>query len=169
MTEHNEQGTGADNVDPAPGEPIRATAGDVAVQADDSLLATIEAMGVDLDIDPGDMAEQITKRLLTAESLDDLLSPQEAEKADDWIGKAIEVHGGRWMRSDYDEGAPVYLLIDAVDVESGERVLITCGARNVMAQVMRMHQQGWLPAKVKITRARRASKAGFFPLWLEPA
>lgn len=125
------------------------------------------------ELEPQDAAAagmEIAARILRAESVDEVFEQGGATPALEVIDVPLIVNGLRWNRSDYEgEGAKVYALIDATRADSGEELTITCGSRNVMAQLYRLDQLGALNTPVKIVRAERETARGFRPMWLARA
>lgn len=150
--------------EPEPGhELIPATAADAA------LLASIQAME---DIDPGDpdaIQMQIIERYLKATTPEEVLAPQSTIQAKNIIGQVFELHSAHYNRSTIEEegSPPVYALIDAV--LDGKRVAITCGSRNVMAQIIALTRMNFFPANVAIEELPTKTARGFKPLYLVAA
>lgn len=118
-------------------------------------------------VDPEEAARDIMRRILEAPDLDSVFDQAGTISAEDVIGKPLRIRGFKAMKSAYEEGANVYFLIDAVDGDTGEVLTINCGARNVMAQLYRAGQLDGFPLDAAIVKARKATAAGYYPLWLE--
>lgn len=118
--------------------------------------------------DPEEVARSIVRRILEAETADEVLSPRgEVTHAADVLNKALVLVAVEYRRSDLDEGAGVYALLSMAEAGSGEKLLVSCGSRNVMAQAYRLDRLGALPTGVRIVEAQKATAAGFRPMWLE--
>ena len=118
-------------------------------------------------VDPEQASRDIVMQILAAEDVDAVFDIAGTTPVNEILGKAIQIDKARAMRSAYDAGATMYLLLDVVDLETGESLKVTCGARNVMAQLYRITQVGRLPVKGRICQTDRPTAAGYYPLWLK--
>lgn len=118
-------------------------------------------------VDPEQASRDIVRRILEAEDLDALFEQAGTIGCDDVLGKPLSFRDFRPMRSAFEEGAGMYFVVDAADLETGEQLVISCGARNVMAQLYRAKQLGALPLNAAIVKAPRPTANGYYPLWLE--
>lgn len=116
--------------------------------------------------DPEEAALAIVERILKAETVEDVLTMAGALGADDVLNRPFLLHGCKWIKSAYEQGAPVFAVIDATFEDTGERTVITCGGRNVLAQIVQLDKLEALPRKVKLVRTERPTSNGFYPLWL---
>lgn len=176
MARNTQAGT---DVEPVDVEPIDVPGTDLATKVEGTLTTLTEvdrqnvaaflAQTREVESQDTDAATvEILARILRAESVDDVLAPQAPVPLQQLIGFPIVVDGVRWMRSDFDEGPGMYALVDAVHRDTGEKFLGTCGGMNVLAQLFAMDRLGAFPVHVVVTRARKATANGYFPLWLEP-
>lgn len=123
-------------------------------------LATIE--------DPLEIQRAIFARIMEAETPEEVFAQAGTTPWQDHIGRPFIVHAIRWLNSSYEEGAPVYALVEAADPETGEAVLLSCGGVNVMAQLLKLRGLDALPLAVKLMQAPKETAQGFRPLWLAP-
>lgn len=115
-----------------------------------------------------DASKAIVARILSAEDEDAVFGMGEkATSADEVIGTPLFLRSVRFALSSYEVGPPVYALLDVAD-DAGEKLTVSCGSRNVMAQVHQLDKLGKLPLAypVQIVRADRPTSAGFYPMWL---
>lgn len=132
----------------------------------DEILLTGE-MEVEIVDDPAEISRQIVAQLLAAGDDLALQSFGEAEPWGDYLGVPFELHGFRWRRSDFSEGAPVYFIVDAVKLDDGSRRVLTTGSMSVLAQLSNMARRGTLVGGVwLLTEAEKPTRAGFKPRWL---
>jgi hypothetical protein len=118
--------------------------------------------------DPEAVSRAIVHDILTAPSVEDVFRTRELTHARDVLGERLTIHDVRWSRGDYDTGGPgFYAVVDATN-DAGERLQISCGARNVMAQLFRLKQLDALPLPVAIVESGRTTAAGYRPMMLEP-
>lgn len=112
-----------------------------------------------------DAHRAIVARILAADTPEALLQMTNTTPLQDMEGIALEVTDVRFMRSAYDEGPPIYALVDAVNLETGEAVTITTGSLNVLAQLVAAKGKGWLPIRGVPTPSKQTA-AGFKAWWL---
>ena len=120
--------------------------------------------------DATEAARAIVARILDAPDVDAVFDQGKATSAVDVLDVPLLILNIRWQRSEYEgEGSTVYALIDAERADNGDELTITCGSRNVMAQLYRLAQLGALGTPVKIVRSEKATARGFKPMWLARA
>ena len=137
----------------------------------DAILGTDDAVEQIEYADPVEIARAIVERILEAPDAETVLQSSTTEHARDVIGQPLQLRGARFQRSrfaDNGQGGPtLYALLDCRDEENHDR-LITCGSRNVLAQVYRLQELKALPANVRIVEGSETAQ-GYRPLWLERA
>lgn len=119
--------------------------------------------------DPQAAQEAIVERILSATSVDDVLGGSELTDSETLFNTAIVVHGVKWNRSDFEESAGAYAVVEANRCDTGEKCDFSTGASNVMAQLFKLGELDAFPITVILREADRPSKAGYKPQWLEPA
>lgn len=112
-------------------------------------------------------SRDIVMQILQAADADEILEGAEVTPAKAMLGKPLRINGARAKKSAYEEGATMYVLIDAVDLGTGEVVKISCGSRNVLAQLYRTYQLNAFPLDCRILESERPTANGFRPLWLK--
>lgn len=117
--------------------------------------------------DPQALADEFALRLLAAPNPEELFSVTEAVKAQDILGEVFTLIDARFLRSDYleDGGLSVYALLSCRSEQRGA-FAVTCGGRNVVAQVLVSLEQGWLPRELCFTEAGRETAGRDRPLYL---
>lgn len=128
-------------------------------------LASAESIVVE---DPEQVAFEIVARILSQDTVEGVLNKQQVLSAEAMLGIHLRVTEVRWHRSAYDQREQVYALVKAFRSDNGDEVLITCGGRNVMAQLWKLEQLGALPCDLLIGRSNTPTAGGYWPLWLEP-
>lgn len=132
----------------------------------DEILLTGE-LNVEVVDDPGEVSRQIVAQLLAAQSDEDLENFGNATGWKELAGIPMELHGFRWLPSTFDEGAAVFFVVQATRLDTGERVTLTTGSLNVLAQLSNMARRGTLVGAIReLTEAETATRQGFKPLWL---
>jgi hypothetical protein len=124
--------------------------------------ATPEIYGSDADA----ASDEIVGRTLQAASVEDVLDTGELTDAESVLGVNLEIWGVKFNESDFQEGSPVYAIIDAFREDTQQRDLIGCGGQRLVAQLVRFHQLNQWPVKCCMVKTRRPTKAGYFPLML---
>lgn len=118
------------------------------------------------EVDPDQVSLEIIGRILKATSVDDVLGGGGATHARDFLDVPFTLTGVRFNRSDFgDNGPAFYALLEGAD-RNGEPVLVTCGARNVIAQAWKLRDMGSLPVQVEIQESERPTAAGYKVMWL---
>lgn len=114
-----------------------------------------------------DVMARIAAQVLAAETPDDLDTPWSQEGMREFFHVPLRVWSVRWADSEYEEGPPIFIIVEADRMDTGEPIVTTCGAEAVMAQLIKAHMAGWLPLDVKPTPARKPTKSGNMPYHLE--
>lgn len=116
--------------------------------------------------DPDAISKQILSELLAAETDEELEQVGSATGWLDYEGVPVEVRGFRWRKSDYTEGAPIYLIVFGTDMRNGDALTLTTGSKNVIAQLINLGSRDRLPCVRVLTRADKPTAQGYYPLWL---
>ena len=125
-------------------------------------------LGDDVVSDPEADARAIAARILNATTAEEIFGgPGTLLSAEDIIGKPFTLNGADYRDSDFEGGAGAYAILHVVPWGETSEVMVTCGARNVMAAAFRANQLGLLPrGPVQIVQGKQTRK-GFTPLWLQ--
>lgn len=116
-------------------------------------------------------ARAIIERVLTATNAADILAQSQTVTAKDMLDVPLEVRSARFLVSKVENSEGYYALIDALAPNTDgelEPVLVTCGARKVLAQLIAMDQIQAYPFKAKLFRKPTPTAAGFHPIELAP-
>lgn len=142
---------------------------ELAVPEDQIELAILgEASDIPIMEDPEALSREIAARILSAESMDDVFSQGEVIHAKDVLGLPLLINGVRWQKSRYNEAGPqVYALIDATGPTGDDDMLITCGSRNVMAQLFWCWKRGQFPLPEPMMLVENETASGFGALWMQ--
>lgn len=119
--------------------------------------------------DPEDTARSIIARIMSATTEEDILKANRVVHAREILGTPIEIIAVKWQRSTFAEGATVYAVVEARQLDAEKSFMCTVGGRNVMAQLLNMQHRGFLPFRAVIQQAAKPTEAGYYPLWMEPA
>lgn len=132
----------------------------------DEILLTGE-LNVEIVDDPAEISRQIVAQLLAAESDDELENFGSATGWKDLMNIPVEIHGFRWLPSTFEgQGAAVFFVVQATRLDTGERVTLTTGSMNVLAQLSNMARRGTLVGAVRQLEEASETRQGFKPLWL---
>ncbi|HEY5989328.1 MAG TPA: hypothetical protein VIV12_23545 [Streptosporangiaceae bacterium] len=125
--------------------------------------------GVDVpEIEPEAMAAALVGRVMGLDDKADVLVPITPTTASLVTERPLQITDYQLRKSYYLDGLGVYLLIDAVDLSTGEVLLIMCGATNVVAQVLRAADLGALGVPVKFEQRTSQANPDRTLLWLRP-
>lgn len=106
----------------------------------------------------------IAMRILTAPSMADVLSEPTAQGTEVILGLPVMLDKPRWYRSDYEQNALCFCVVEAITIDDGIVHTVTIGAQQPMLVIMRAMATGELPLKCKVVRSGKATRAGFLPL-----
>lgn len=131
------------------------------VTAYESMLASVPEAG-----DSG--FERILEVIAQAQDVSDLDAAWRSRGMEDLAGIPLTVQGITKMPSDYQGGLPWFLVVDATVETTGEKVTVTTGAVNIVAQLVKAWSLGAIPGlRARPVVAERPSKSGYYPQHLE--
>ena len=126
------------------------------------------------DSDPEEAGVGILAAILLAETSAAALSALDLKRAKTLCGDTpggispmLEITGARGMVSSYEEGAPAYAIVQAIVLDTGERIQFTTGARAVQAVILKHIGEGWMPFRARLAIRRMPTKRGYYPLNLQ--
>ena len=127
--------------------------------------AILDGVPLPATVDPEVMSRAIIERIMHAETFDEVFRPQELEAwREAYLDVPVKVKGFHLNASGFDEsGSAVYAVVDLVTPD-GELDTVTCGGRNVLVQLVKALEKGWLDRPVKMVE--RPTASGFKTLWL---
>jgi hypothetical protein len=105
--------------------------------------------------------------ILDASSANDLDNPWRSNGLAQYKDKVITVHGVKRMPSDQPGPFAWYLVLDAEDNVTRERVVISTGATGPMAQLVKAFHLNAFPLQVIPRVAERPTASGGYPQHLE--
>lgn len=119
--------------------------------------------------DANEIATEIVKRILQANSVDDVLKKQQLIGCQSLVNVPLQIRGFRIASSTFEDSSEgFYFVVDAVQKADGSILTIACGSRNCMAQLYRLRQLNAIPCDLQFGKSNRATAKGYFPMWLEP-
>lgn len=108
--------------------------------------------------DPEQIQRAILERLMAAETVDQVLREDTTVATKALVGKPLQITDCRVMQSAFEGGLGVYLIAEAIDLDTGELIVINTGATKIVGQLVRLKQKGWLPIKVTVKEVGRAKE-----------
>ena len=109
----------------------------------------------------------IIARILNAGTAAEVLGGAGAIHARDYLDQPFTLTGVRFNKSSFDGAGPTfYAILEGAD-HNGEKVAVTCGAKNVIAQAWKLHDLAALPVAVMLKQSPRPTSSGYHVLWLE--
>lgn len=129
-----------------------------------------QVMGETLpDVDDPEIAQRaIAERILQADDLAGLFIDLKTTACKDMVGVPIEIRQCRVMRSNIDGARGTYMLLEAVNLTTGELCTLNTGAPQIMAVCMRATGQKYLPLQVEVIEAATPQPGKSAPLGLKP-
>lgn len=152
-----------------PGGQVEVIAGKPVLPTSDAFETMLAATHSQALEDPDAAARAITERILNATTIEEILGQPEVRHARDLLDVPVLVNAVHFNQSDFEEGPGFYAIVDVEDPDTGDTFAVSCGGRNVMAQLYALAKIDAFPAKVKITQARKPTRQGYWPLWLVEA
>ena len=147
------------------GDVIPVGSGPTIVRPD--IVAAYASMLAEVPDAGGDGFESILEAIALASDAADLDAPWRSTGLESLVNTPIRIERIRKMPSDYPDGLPWFLVVDAAVVSTGELVTFTTGAVSVVAQLAKAHALGALPMVVTPRQSDRPSKSGYFPQHLQ--
>lgn len=131
--------------------------------------AILDGEQIPFEGDPQAVSRAIVERIMAAETFEDAFKPQELDAWRNHLDRVVLVRDFHLNPTTFENenGASVYAVCDLVDPVTGEEFTVTCGGRNVMTQLVKMHERGWQDKPVKLTGKKTAE--GYQALWLVAA
>jgi hypothetical protein len=109
--------------------------------------AIMDGEALPVSNDPEAVSRAIIDRIATAETFEEAFAPQELKGWKEFIGVPVQVKSFKLNPTTYgaDEngGSSVYAVVDIVTPD-GVLESVTCGGRNVLTQLVRGLEKGWL-------------------------
>ena len=119
-----------------------------------------------IEDDPIKAAREVVQSILDAETVDDVLSETQVTHARDMLDVPFVALAFRLHRSDFGgDGPGVFAVIDGA-TKDGDKLTITCGARNVIAQLYRIAELNGFPRPVMLVERGRGKEGRNPPMRL---
>ena len=132
------------------------------------LTGQADAPPVEVIDDPAEISRQIIMQLLAATTDEELQNFGNATGWRELENVPVVLKGFRWRPSSFDEGGPLYVIVNAINAETGEQLVLTTGSANVLAQLSNMARRGTLVDSVwQLVKSEKTTANGYRPLHLE--
>lgn len=122
----------------------------------------IDVLGIEFS-DTSDLAQKIGLRLAMAQTPEELFAEDGAAGWEAKEGVPFRVRRIYWLRSSFAEGAGIYAVVEAAHAETGEATVLTTGATNVLVQLARAEQMGWLETPLILRKNPSPTSNGYYP------
>lgn len=142
-----------------------------AVQQDVAELHAIlmdELEPPEVSTDPEAIAREIMEQIWNATTDEELVLVGQATPWQDLLGVPVEITSFTWRKSQYDQGAKVFFVIQATRLDDGERVVLTTSGKNVIMALANIARRDAFPFTGMLQRSEKPTAAGYHPLWLVP-
>lgn len=117
--------------------------------------------------DPELVTREILERIMRAETFEEAFRPQTLRAWSELIGVPVKVRDFHLNPSGL-EGQTVYAVCELELLDGSESTTtVTCGGKNVLMQLVKALEQGWLDKPVVLME--KPTNEGYKVLWLEAA
>ena len=116
--------------------------------------------------DEADVAERILRNILRAGTPDELADAGGTVKATDLLNIHLRAHAIHPAESSFKGGLKWYLHVDVETVANGDRMTMSGGGQDVSIKLAQAAHRGWLPFDFKMERSERATKDGYYPIFM---
>lgn len=125
--------------------------------------ALVEGVELPLDESPEAASRAIVEQILASPDVAAVFSTFEASPISDLLGVPLDVRAVKWNRSSFENGPPVFAVVSATRLDTGEAVTATCGGRSVMAALFAFGRMNAYPIKLAIIESPNPTKEGYKP------
>lgn len=127
------------------------------------LVRRFSEMALMLPETESDSGAGIIEAILGAVDVHDLDAPWDTKDPDALIGQWLIITDATRSMSTYKESLGVFLVITAVQEDTGEEITFTTGSMSIVAQVVKAYAQDMLPLRAKLVRAEKPTASGYWP------
>lgn len=129
--------------------------------------AILDGAAIPVASDPEAVSRAILERIFASDTFEEAFAPQQLEGWREYLDVPVLVQEFHLNPSGFEQGSSVYAVVDIVRVDTGEQLTVSCGGRNVLAQLVQMLRHGWFDRAVKLTS--KTTSEGYQALWLVAA
>lgn len=117
----------------------------------------------------GEVNSHLAARVLASDTPEKALSPIVRVPLSELQGKTLALLEYEILTSMFEDTEGIYGLLIMGDMDTGEELAVTTGARHVLAQVAALRRQNALPAVVTVEASTREFSTSGARLWLRAA
>jgi len=158
-----------DQGDPSPETALAAPRGADARTGE--ILATPPAYFAGLPVITSfdDMVERSLQRMMSAESVEELLANPEAAGLRDYSGKVLLFTAVTGILPSGIRPGEYYCIVEATDERTGQSLTLTTGSPYAGGRLAVAQAKGWLPRRMRVLEMESASNPGQSSLWVVDA
>lgn len=134
---------------------------------DPAVVERFAKMAMLIPSEDGSGIERIIDAILSAESWETLDDPWDTTNVKTLEGKLLRINSLMRRPSSFKGGLGVFLVVHAINMDKGDKMVITTGSVNVVAQLVRAYALGVLPIFARWVVADRPTENGYYPHHLE--
>lgn len=132
----------------------------------EALIARFAEMAMMLPETESDGGASIIEAILGTVNVGDLDKPWDAKDPEALCNEWLIVTDASRSMSDYADGLGVFLVVKAVQDDTGEEITFTTGSMAVVAQIVRAYAGDMFPLKCKMVMSDKPTKGGYRPMHL---
>jgi hypothetical protein len=120
--------------------------------------------------DPELVSRAIVERIMSADTFEEAFQAQDVPAWRDYLDVPMRVHRFHLNPSSFEGSSSVYAVVDVERLDGKDPAgvfTVTCGGRNVLAQLVKALEKGWLAKPVSLIAKR--TREGYDALWLQDA
>ena len=115
------------------------------------------------------LVEASMLKILTAESVEELLANPETASLRDYSGKVLTFTDVTGILPSQIRQGDYYCIVEAIDEGSGQRLTLTTGSPYAGGRLAVAKAKGWLPRRMRVLEMESASNPGQSSLWVVDA
>lgn len=128
--------------------------------------ARLSALLATVPVDEEQGNQRIAEQLLMGGTIMDLNAPWDATGGRKLAGKTLRIDSIKGRPSRYPVGLRAFLVAEGIDLDTGERTVMTTSAMAPVIQLARVNAEGWLPAFCTVEVAAQPTERGYYPYHL---
>lgn len=133
----------------------------------DVIIANLQGM-IDALPEAGEGDElAIVSQIISAGRVEDLDRPWSSEGIAKFYGRQIQINAVKRRPSDFQDGFGAYLVLEVMDLDTGEVEAVTTGSSSIVAQLAQAYRLVGLPITCIPRVATRPTSNGYYPQHLE--
>lgn len=114
-----------------------------------------------------DVIERMMELIVLAESIEDIDAPWNSDGLGQYADHVLTLRGLKKIPSDYANTCGWFLVVDTVVRHDSSEIVLSTSSRLTMAQLVTVHNKGWMPCDMIPRYSKRPTKAGYYPMHLD--